>query len=280
MKNPNDKRPRVHVLVYLLAAPVVALSGFPIYWMVNTALTSEEVLFSRKQDLFPTGFHFGELTTQLARVPVLGMLGNSALVAVGTAALTVALALLAAYALSRFRFRGKALAAFLLFATQMVPAGIYLIPIYTMLLAIGLLDNLWGLVLVNTTFALPVSTFIIKAGLDAIPVEIDEAARIDNCPRFGILTTVLVPLVLPSIASAAILAFFVAWGELMFAATYINTQSLWPAAVWLSALTTDPAVGLPAVMTVSVLYSIPAIVFFHLVQRRVVSGLTAGAVKG
>jgi multiple sugar transport system permease protein len=162
----------------------------------------------------------------------------------------------------------------------MVPAGIYLIPIYTMLLAIGLLDNLWGLVLVNTTFALPVSTFIIKAGLDSIPFEIDEAARIDNCPRLGILTIVLVPLVLPSIASAAVLAFFVAWGELMFAATYINTQSLWPASVWLSALTTDPAVGLPAVMTVSVLYSIPAIVFFHLVQRRIVSGLTAGSVKG
>jgi multiple sugar transport system permease protein len=280
MMDRSVKKSRKRGLVYLLIIPIVVVTGFPFYWMVNTALTSEEILFSRQQDLFPTGLHFAELAIQLARVPVLGMLANSTVIAVGTAALTVALSLFAAYALSRFRFHGKGVVAFLLFATQMVPAGIYLIPIYTMLLAIGLLDNLWGLVLVNTTFALPVSTFIIKAGLDSIPFEIDEAARIDNCPRLGILTIVLVPLVLPSIASAAVLAFFVAWGELMFAATYINTQSLWPASVWLSALTTDPAVGLPAVMTVSVLYSIPAIVFFHLVQRRIVSGLTAGSVKG
>ena len=280
MSEQAARRLGVHRFVYLFVVPIVVVSGFPIYWMVNTALTSEEALFSRPQDLFPTAFHLEELSSQLSRVPVLGMLGNSALIAVGTAALSIALALLAAYALSRFRFYGKGVAAFLLFATQMVPAGIYLIPIYTMLLAIGLMDNMWGLVLVNAMFALPVSTFIIKTGLDAIPVEIDEAARIDNCPRFGILTTVLVPLVLPSIASAAVLAFFLAWGELMFAATYLSTQSSWPAAVWLSVLTTDPAVGLPAVMAVSVVYSLPAIAFFHLVQRRIVSGLTAGAVKG
>jgi multiple sugar transport system permease protein len=162
----------------------------------------------------------------------------------------------------------------------MVPEGVYLIPIYTLFLTVGLVNNLWGLVLVKVSFTLPVTTFIIKAGIDLIPYEIEEAARIDNCPRFGILMTVLVPLILPSIASAAVLAGFSAWGELMFASTFLTDQSKWPASVQLEQLVSNPAASIPIIMAVSVLYSLPAIAFFLLVQRRIVSGLTAGAVKG
>jgi multiple sugar transport system permease protein len=266
--------------IYLAVIPLVVVVGFPIYWMLNTALTSAASLYTKPQSVIPSFNNFGTLGTGLDQIPLLSMFGNSAFIAIGTSVLSVFLGLNVAYALSRFRFRGKGVASLLLFATQMVPEGIYLIPIYTLFLSVGLVDNLWGLVLVNVSFTLPVSTFIIKAGIDQIQFEIEEAARIDNCPRFGILMTVLVPLILPSIASAAVLAGFSAWGELMFASTFLTDQGKWPASVQLEQLVSNPAANIPIISAVSVLYSVPAIAFFLIIQRRIVSGLTAGAVKG
>jgi len=279
-RRPGPIRIRGFRPIYLAVIPLVVVVGFPIYWMINTALTSDATLYTKPQSLLPSFNNFGSLGTGLGQIPVVSMFENSAFIAIGTSLLSVFLGLNAAYALSRFRFRGKGLASILLFATQMVPEGIYLIPIYTLFLSVGLVDNLWGLVLVNVSFTLPVSTFIIKAGIDQIPYEIEEAARVDNCPRFGILMTVLVPLILPSIASAAVLAGFSAWGELMFASTFITDQGRWPASVQLEQLVSNPEANIPIITAVSLLYSLPAIAFFLLVQRRIVSGLTAGAVKG
>jgi multiple sugar transport system permease protein len=270
-------RPR---LILLIAVPLIVAVGFPIYWMINTALTSPRTLYTKPQSLVPSFDYLDQLRQGLSQVPLLSMLGNSAFIAIGTSVISVFLGLNMAYALSRFQFRGRGLAGLLLFATQMVPEGIFLIPIYTLFVSIGLIDSLWGLVIVNAALTLPVSTFIIKAGIDMIPYEIEEAARIDNCPRFGILMTIIVPLVLPSIASAAILAAFSGWAELMFASTFLTDQSKWPASVQLEALVSSPAANIPVIMAVSIIYSFPAIAFFLLIQRRIVSGLTAGAVKG
>jgi multiple sugar transport system permease protein len=248
--------------------------------MLDTALTDPSTLYTQPQGWLP-GFDNVELLREgLERIPLVGMLRNSLFVATGTSLLSVFLGLNTAYALSRFRFHGKGLSSFLLFATQMVPEGVFLIPIYTLFLSFGLVDNLWGLVLVNTAFTLPVSTFIIKAGIDLVPFELEEAARVDNCPRFGILTIVITPLILPSIAAAAVLAFFSAWAELMFATTFITSQDKWPASVQLSALVGNPVANFPIIMAVALVYSLPAMAFFLIIQRRIVSGLTAGAVKG
>jgi len=276
---PAGRRRRAR-LIYLPAALLVVVVGLPLYWMLDTALTSQSDLYTKAQNPLLTLAHLGQLAKEMRVIPVARMLSNSAFIAGGTAICSVLLGLLAAYALSRFRFRGKGGAAFMLFATQMVPEGIFLIPIYTLFLTLGLINNLWGLVLVNTAFTLPVSTFIIKAGIDLIPFEIEEAARVDGCPRFGILTSIIVPLVIPSVASAAVLSFFSGWNELMYASTFLTNQSKWPASVELAGLVNNPVANMPVIMAVSLLYSIPAIAFFMLVQRRIVSGLTAGAVKG
>jgi multiple sugar transport system permease protein len=273
----RTRRPRQ---VYLAVLPIVIIVGFPVYWMIDTALTSPSTLYTKPQSLLPSLHNLSALKKGLDQVPLLSMLGNSAFIAIGTSVLSVFLGLNAAYALSRFRFRGKGTASLLLFATQMVPEGIFLIPIYTLFIGIGLVNNLWGLVIINAALTLPVSTFIIKAGIDLIPFEIEEAARVDNCPRFGILMTIIVPLVLPSIASAAVLAAFSGWSELMFASTFLTSQSKWPASVQLEALVSSPAGSIPVIMAVSVVYSLPAIAFFLVIQRRIVAGLTAGAVKG
>jgi multiple sugar transport system permease protein len=282
LRIPQPSRIRVPRFrpIYLAVIPIVVIVGFPLYWMLDTALTSSATLYIKPQSFLPSFNTFHSLGTGLGEIQVGSMFANSAFIAIGTSVLSVFLGLNTAYALSRFQFRGRGVISLLLFATQMVPEGIYLIPIYTLFISVGLVDNLWGLVLVNVSFTLPVSTFIIKAGIDMIPFEIEEAARIDNCPRFGILMTVLVPLIVPSIASAAVLAGFSAWGELMFASTFLTDQGKWPASVQLEQLVSNPEATIPIVMAVSILYSLPAIVFFLIVQRRIVTGLTAGAVKG
>lgn len=280
MRSRTSRRRRASPLLYLLVVVVVLIAGFPVYWMVDTALSSQAQLYSHPQGILPTFANLRALFKALGHVPLAGMLGNSAFIAIGTTVLSVVFGIMCAYALSRFRFYGKGAVSFLFFATQMLPEGIFLIPIYSLFITFGLVNSLWGLVLVNAAFTLPVSTFIIKSGIDAIPFEIEEAARVDNCPRLGILVTVLVPLVLPSIASAAILAFFAGWSEFMFAATFLTSRGKWPASVQLSVLVTQPGVSMPVVMAVALVFSVPAIVFFLLIQRRIVSGLTAGAVKG
>jgi multiple sugar transport system permease protein len=280
IKLQEAKRSRGPRLIYVAVVLLIVIIGFPIYWMIDTAFTSPADLYTKAQALYPTFSHFHQLTSTLSQIPLASMLRNSAFIAIGTSVISVFLGLNVAYALSRLRFRGKGAISLLLFATQMVPEGIFLIPIYTLFITVDLVNNLWGLVLINTALTLPVSTFIIKAGIDAIPFEIEEAARVDNCPRFGILMTVLFPLIVPSIASAAVLAGFSAWAELMFASTFLTSQNKWPASVQLAALVSNPIANIPVIMTVSLIYSLPPIVFFLMIQRRIVSGLTAGAVKG
>jgi multiple sugar transport system permease protein len=267
-------------LVYLVVVPMVVVVGFPLYWMVNTALTTQVDLYAKPQSLFPSLAHLGQISHSFGKVPLAGMFSNSTFIATGTAILSVLLGLVSAYALSRFRFRGKGIIGFFLFATQMVPDGMFLIPLYTMFISLGLVNNLWGLVILNATLTLPVSTFVIKAGIDTVPVELDEAARIDNCPRLGILLTVILPLVFPSVVAAAVLAFFEGWGEVMFASTFLSDPGKFPASVELFNLSASPEASTPIIMGAAVLYTSVPIVFFLFIQRRIITGLTAGAVKG
>jgi len=144
----------------------------------------------------------------------------------------------------------------------------------------GLLNNLTGLVVANAGFSLPVAAFVLKSAIDAIPYEVEESARIDNCPPFGILTMIVLPLVMPSVAAAAVIAFFAGWNEFLFATTFLLDRSLWPTSVGLASFIGQYETPLATVMGASLVFSIPAIVFFLLVQRKIVAGLTAGAVKG
>ena len=205
---------------------------------------------------------------------------NSGIVAAGTTIVSLVLGSLMGYALSRFRFRGRGLIGFLLFITQVLPEALIVVPLYAMFITMGLLNNLTGLVVANAGFSLPVAAFVLKSAIDAIPYEVEESARIDNCPPFGILTMIVLPLVMPSVAAAAVIAFFAGWNEFLFATTFLLDRSLWPTSVGLASFIGQYETPLATVMGASLVFSIPAIVFFLLVQRKIVAGLTAGAVKG
>ncbi|PWJ86333.1 carbohydrate ABC transporter membrane protein 2 (CUT1 family) [Pseudaminobacter salicylatoxidans] len=265
---------------YVLIVALVAFAGFPIYWMASTALSANSELYSTGQVPWPQLQKLPELISAMAGVPIGRWLFNTFLIACGTTVLSLLLGSLAGYALSRFRFRGRGLVGFLLFMTQVVPEALILVPLYAMFITLGLLNNLMGLVLANVGFSLPVAAFILKSAMDSIPYEIEESAIIDNCPRFGILSMIVLPLIMPSVAAAAVIAFFAGWNEFLFASTFLMDRSLWPTSVGLASFIGQYETPLSAVMGAALLFSVPAIVFFLLIQRQIVAGLTAGAVKG
>jgi len=220
------------------------------------------------------------LLTKLHQVPLWRWMLNTVTIAGGTTILSLVLGMLAAYALSRFRFHGRGFVGFLLFVTQVVPEALIVVPLYTMFIAMGLLDHLTGLILANVGFSLPVSIFILKGAMDAIPIELEEAASLDNCPRISILMMIVLPLIMPSVAAAAVIAFFTGWNEYLFASTFLKDQSLWPASVGLASFIGQYETPMSAVMGSALVFSLPAIAFFLMIQRKIVSGLTSGAVKG
>lgn len=258
----------------------LTFAGFPIYWMLNTSLAVDSELYGTGQTLWPQLGRVGQVPAALADVPIWSWLTNSATISFGTTLLSLVLATLGAYALSRFRFHGQGASSFLLFATQMLPEALLVVPLFALFGLLGLLNGLGGLVLANTAFAMPVALFIIKAAIDKIPYEIEESARVDGCGRLPQLSHIVLPLAAPSIAAAAVVTFFEGWNEFLFANTFLTDSNLWPASVGLATFVGQYTTPLGSVMAAALLFTLPAVVFFMLMQRRIVSGLTAGAVKG
>ena len=172
----------------VLALLLVVTAGFPLFWMLNTSITPTQDLYQGEQSGFPdlsrTFQVFDVLTGDR---PFLTWMANSAIVAIGTTTLSLCMAVLAAYALSRYKFHGKGVFGFGLFATQMLPEALLVVPLYSLFATLGLLNHLYGLVLANTAFAMPVAVWILKAAMDGVPYEIEESARVDGCGSLSIL---------------------------------------------------------------------------------------------
>lgn len=264
-----------------LALLMVVLAGFPIFWMFNTSITPTQELFQGEQHVIPAFSRtlrvFQVLTSD---TPFLHWMANSAVVALGTTALSLVMAVMAAYALSRYKFHGKGILGFGLFATQMLPEALLVVPLYSLFATLGLLNQLYGLILVNTAFAMPVAVWILKAAMDSVPYEIEESARVDGCSSLSVLQIIVVPLVMPSLAAAAVITFFDGWNEYLFATTFIEDRTNWVASTGLASFVGEFTTPLDTVFSAGFVFTIPAIIFFLLMQRRIVSGLTAGSVKG
>ncbi|EKJ94936.1 ABC transporter membrane spanning protein [Bradyrhizobium lupini HPC(L)] len=276
----TPKKLSLKALRYLLIGVLVVLAGFPVYWMASTALNLNSQLYGSGQVVWPQLQHFPDLVEELGKVPIGRWLFNTLLIAAGGTVLSLTLGSLAGYALSRFKFHGKGMVGFLLFMTQVVPEALILVPLYAMFITFGLLNSLTGLILANVGFSLPVACFVLKGAMDAVPYEIEESAIIDNCPRFSVLTMIILPLIMPSIAAAAVVSFFAGWNEFLFASTFLMDQTLWPASVGLASFVGQYETPMSAVLGAALVFSLPAIVFFLLIQRKIVAGLTTGAVKG
>lgn len=265
-------------IVAVLAALGVAV--FPLYWMVVTALSSNADLFAEQPRLVPDFSQFGVFIDALAEGKATGWLRNSLVIALGTTVLSVGLGIPLGYALSRFSFRGKVLTTLVLLFTQMLPEALMVVPLFALFRRYDLLDSLTGLILVNSAFVLPIVALILKGAIDGIPRELEEAGRVDGARPLSVLMRINVPLIAPSIAATAVIAFFHAWNEYVFAVTFIFTPGIQPASVGIANFIGELGTPIQTVMAVAFMFTLPAVVFYLFVQRYVVAGMTAGAVKG
>jgi multiple sugar transport system permease protein len=268
------------IAIFIATALIAVIAAFPLYWMINTALLPTKERFQATPKLFPALNHSAGFDHLFSQMAILQWLSNTAFVAIGCTLTSLALGIFAAYAISRRHFKGRGLVTFILFATQMLPEALLVIPLYTLFVKLGLIDNLFGLVLVNAAFVMPITVWVLKGAIDTIPVELEEAAVIDGCTVFQIQRLIIWPLIAPSIVASAVMAFFQSWNEYLYATTFILEPSKRLASTGLAGLIGELVTPLDRVMAASVLYTLPPLIFFLLVQKRIVAGLTSGGVKG
>jgi len=257
-----------------------AAAVFPVYWMLATSLRPTRDTITYPPDLWPRHLRWSAYAELLQTIPLGTWLGNTAVVSAGVTLVCLVLSVLGAYALSHFEWRGRGPFGFLLLVTQMLPEALLVIPIFVIFRRAALLDTRSGLVLADAAFVVPVGVWILKSFMDTIPREVREAARIDGCGPAGVLWRVTLPLSLPALITVGVIAFFDGWNEYLFASTFITTSDLRPAAVGLASFIGELATPVELVFAATVLFSAPPVVFYFLMQRYFVSGLTSGALKG
>jgi arabinogalactan oligomer/maltooligosaccharide transport system permease protein len=205
---------------------------------------------------------------------------NSIVIAVATTIVGVVLSCTAAYALSRFKFPGRQTGLTMFLVVQMFPSTLLLLPLYVILDALGLLDSLAGLVLVYSTTAIPFCVWTLKGYFDSLPRELEEAARIDGASAWMIFRRIMLPLARPGIAVTALFSFMTAWNEFIMASTFMTDQSRYTLPVLIQSTVTKHSADYGMFAAGAVVTSVPVMIAFYVLQRYLVGGLTAGAVKG
>jgi multiple sugar transport system permease protein len=265
---------------YLLVALYVLFALFPLFWLLKVALTPNELLYSEGIRLWPSHASLEHFSFVLAHSDFPLFFRNSLIVSGATSILATLLSSACGYALSRFRFHGKSLLVALMLVTQMFPLVMLIAPMFRLLVPLGLVNTLTGLIVVYTAFNAPFATFLMQSFFDAIPRELEEAAMIDGATRFGAFSRIILPLTLPGIAATAGFVFTAAWSELLFALMLNSSAQASTFPVGLLSFVSKFSVDFGQMMAAGVLALIPACLFFLLIQRFLVRGLTAGAVKG
>ena len=263
---------------------ILLWSLFPIYWMVSTSFKNPMDVFLNPPELFPSNPTIASyeriVTGTVGVTPIYRFFLNSTITSLLTVVVATSFAILAAYALSRLKFRFRKQIMLGVLVTQMFPLVVLLTPLYILYMNIGMIDTYRGLVIAFTSFTLPFCIWMLKGFTDTIPKELDEAATIDGCGRLGVLRYVILPVITPGIVAVAVFSFLDAWNNLLFPMTLTTSVEM---------LTLPPGMIMAfggefkhdwsGMMATSVVVALPVIVVFMFLQKFLLEGLTGGAVK-
>ena len=265
---------------YAVLALFAFIALFPILNIVTVSLRPSDQLLQRSLALIPEGASLDNYRVILTETSFLTWLGNSLLVSLVVTITGVALASTAGYALSRFQFSGRKTALSGILVTQMFPATMLLLPLYIVLVRLGLINSYLGIVVIYTATALPFCVWQMKGYYDTIPASLEEAARIDGASPWQAFYKVILPLAAPALVITALFSFMSAWNEYVVAAVVLQDTELFTLPVGLKLFQSSLATQWGLYAAGSLLVSVPVIALFLVLSRYLISGLTLGAVKG
>ncbi|OJU00988.1 MAG: sugar ABC transporter permease [Rhizobiales bacterium 65-79] len=273
-------RPIRTAAFYLLVAGIVVESVFPFYYAVTTSFKSGQAIF--RVDYWPSSFSLDNYAAVLGAGHFARNILNSLIVAVATVALSLALGVTASFALARIRFRGRRMLLFTILSVSMFPQIAVLAGLFEMVSAFRLYNSLLSLVLSYLIFTLPFTVWVLTAFMRDLPRGIEEAAIMDGASPFVIVTRIFMPMLWPAMVTTGLLAFIAAWNEFLFALTFISTDARRTVPVAIALLSGASSFEVPwgRIMAASVIVTVPLIALVLVFQRRIVTGLTAGGVKG
>lgn len=268
------------VLIYLALLAHAFISFYPILNVFAVSLRPHQELFSSSLAVIPPGATWDNYRAALFDRPLLLWVRNSLKVSILTAVLCIALGGPAAYAFSRWRFRGRRAGLGFMLAAQMFPAPMLLLPTFLVLRNLGLVNTHAGLIIPYVATALPFVTWMLKGYYEAIPRELEESAYLDGATPFSALVRIVFPLALPAVAVSALFAFMTAWAEYVVARVILTKPHLYTLPIGLVSLQTQFSAEWGVYSAAAILTSVPVIVVFVLLSRYLIGGLTSGGLKG
>lgn len=282
MTTGNRNRLWSTLLFWLVVVVIAFYTLFPFYWAVVSSLTPASQLFSTPVRYFPAEPTFSSYVTVFNQPAFRRALLNSAIVAGTTVLLSLAIGSFGAYALGRLNFRGKTLVLYTILSMTMFPAIAILGSLFTMVRSLGIYNTPYALILTYMTFALPFTVWVLSNFFKSLPLELEQAAYVDGATTFQTFYLILLPLTAPGLVTTGLLAFISAWNEFLYALTFTvgDTARTVPVAIALFAGEQEFEIPWADIMAAAVVVTVPLVVLVLFFQRRLVEGLTAGAVKG
>ena len=264
----------------LLLVAIVLFAVFPFYYAIVSSFKTGSELF--RVDYFPFSWNWDNYAAVFDQQPFARNIANSVAVAAAVVALSLFLGVTGAYALGRVKFRGRGMLLLTILGVSMFPQVAVLSGMFEMIRFFGLYNNLLGLILANMILTLPFTVWVLTTFMRELPVELEEAALVDGASPWVIVTQVFMPLMWPAMVTTGLLAFIAAWNEFLFALTFTltNDQRTVPVAIALITGASEKELPWGNIMAASIIVTVPIIVLVLIFQRKIVSGLTAGAVKG
>lgn len=273
--------PWLRAAQYVLLFAFLLFLAFPLVWLISASFKSSRELMSLDISLIPKEWHFDNYATAWHQQGLVHSAVNSVIVALSSMVLVVVLSLPAAYAFAKFRGWLRTAGTVWILTSQVFPVILIIIPLFLILRNAGLTNSLPGLVLVYTTYTMPFALWMLQGFASAIPAELEEAAAVDGASRVKTLLQVVFPLLLPGIAATAMFAFVSAWNEFFFALILMQTPENYTLPIALKMfIGGEGKVALGPLAAGAVLATIPSVLFFSIMQRKLVGGMLAGSVKG
>lgn len=280
-RSMSGRRRPADLLVVIPTLFVLAVIVFPVLWMIFTSLRPATALaVTIPFDEWFHGLGLGAYARLFEGSSFARYVLNSVVVSSVSTPCTVVLASVAAYALSRFKFRLRGASIAVIIGTQLLPFVVLITPVYTLFSQLGLLDSYAGLIIVYIAMTLPLAIYLMLGYFDSIPKVLDEAARIDGCTTLGVIFRIIVPVALPGVVTVAVTAFIATWEEYLFASVLMSNDRLKTVQVGLAGYFGEYSTDWAVVMAGATVAAIPTVVLFALIQKRLVAGMAAGSVKG